>query len=193
MIKKLVLDSSGLTVYSLADIARISGRQADKNLIANVNYYVKQGDLIRLSKGLYSVNDKYSNEELGNKLRSPSYVSLYTVLQAEGVVFQVYDDIFLVSQRSEIRKIRGQRFIYRKVKDSVLLNPLGLSRVGGAVKANKERAVLDLVYLDGGQHLDNTSVLDWDFMEKLNAKVYQSKTMGKYIKEMRDDVRSKSA
>ncbi|MBU1256758.1 type IV toxin-antitoxin system AbiEi family antitoxin domain-containing protein, partial [Patescibacteria group bacterium] len=88
IIKKLAVNKGEQTVFSLAEIARIVGVKADKNLISAVRYYVKSGDLLRLAKGLYALDKDYLRYELGNKLRTPSYVSLYTVLQNEGVVFQ---------------------------------------------------------------------------------------------------------
>ena len=179
-------------MFSLADIARLSDKKPDRNLISAISYYVKSGDLIRLTKGLYALKKDYDVRELGNKLRTPSYVSLYTVLQDEGVVFQPYTSVFLVSQRSEVRKINGQEFIYRKTKDSILLNPLGLEVKGEVVVASLERSVLDLIYLKE-QHLDNLVKVDWGKMKQLNEEVYQSKKLSKYIKEMRQYVRSETA
>lgn len=192
LIKKLAINQGGQTVFSLADIARLSDKKPDRNLISAISYYVKSGDLIRLTKGLYALKKDYDVRELGNKLRTPSYVSLYTVLQDEGVVFQPYTSVFLVSQRSEVRKINGQEFIYRKIKDSILLNPLGLEVKGEVVVASLERSVLDLIYLKE-QHLDNLVKVDWGKMKQLNEEVYQSKKLSKYIKEMRQYVRSETA
>ncbi|MDZ7586236.1 MAG: type IV toxin-antitoxin system AbiEi family antitoxin domain-containing protein [Patescibacteria group bacterium] len=190
IIKKLAINKGKQTVFTLAEIARITNRKADKNLIAAVSYYVKSGDLVRLAKGLYALNKEYIKYELGNKLRSPSYVSFYTVLQDEGVVFQPYTSIFLAGQRSEIRIINGQKFIYRKIKDEILLNPLGIESDGLVMKAGLERAILDKIYLDGEEHFDNLRGVDWSKMKELNEQVYQRKNFKKYIQEMRRYVES---
>ncbi len=182
--KKLVINGKGQTVFSLAEIARIVNRKIDANLMANVNYYVRKGDLLRLSKGLYALTSDYSREELGNKLRVPSYVSLYTVLQEKGVVFQVYESIFLVSNRSEEVRVDGQKFVYRKIKDEILSNPLGIEMKGAVAKASLERAILDKIYLDGEEHFDNLREVNWNKMKELNEKVYQRKNIAKYIEEM---------
>ena len=190
LIKKLAVNRGEQSVFNLAEIARITGRARDKNLISAVNYYVKSGDLIRLAKGLYALDENYLRLELGNKLRTPSYVSLYTVLQDKGAVFQPYTSIFLVSQRREVRVIDKQQFEYRKIKDDILLNPLGIETEGLVAKACLERAILDKIYLDGEEHIDNLRGVDWNKMKELNSQVYKSEKMRKYIKEMRDNVRS---
>jgi putative AbiEi antitoxin of type IV toxin-antitoxin system len=185
IIKKLIKNLDGQTVFGLSDIARLTGKPADKNLISAVSYYVKKGDLIRLAKGLYSFDESYSTWELGNRLRSPSYISLYTILQDKGVVFQPYTSIFLVANRNEIRTIRDQKYIYRKIKDEVLLNLFGIEVIDGVAVACLERAILDKIYLDGLEHFDNLGVVDWGKMSELNDQVYQRKNITKYIKEMR--------
>jgi predicted transcriptional regulator of viral defense system len=191
IIKKLVKNLEDQTVFGLSEIARVTGKPADKNLISAVSYYVKKGDLIRLAKGLYSFDKSYSAWELGNRLRSPSYISLNTVLQDRGVNFQPYTSIFLVANRNEIRTIKGQKYIYRKIKDEILLNLAGIEVIDGVAVAILERAILDKIYLDGPEHFDNLRAVDWDKMDELNRSVYQRKNITKYIKEMRQDVGSK--
>ena len=171
------------TVFSFADIARLTGRFPDKNLIAAVSYYVKKGELIRISKGLYALNSAYSPLEAGNKLRVPSYISLYTVLAREGIVFQPYTSIYLVAGRSEIIEVAPYRYIYRKIKNEILLNPVGLKTIEGVAYASKERAILDTLYLDGIQNFDNLRGVDWDFARQLNEDVYKSRSMFSALKK----------
>ena len=185
IIKKLVLNRDKQTVFGLSDVARIVGQTPDQNLISAVSYYVKQGDLIRLSKGLYALDQNYLAEELGNKLRTPSYLSLYSVLQPMGIVFQPYESFYLISRRNERREIGENKFVYRKIKDEILLNPLGLEREGAVVRASVERALLDKLYLDGEEHFDNLREVDWDKMARLNREVYRRQTLDQYIVEMR--------
>ena len=193
IINKLVRNLDGQTVFGLSDIALLTGKLADKNLISAISYYVKQGDLVRLAKGLYSLDDHYSVRELGNRLRSPSYISLYTVLQDQGVIFQPYSSIFLVANRNETREIRGQKFAYRKIKDEILLNLSGIEIKDGVATASLERAILDKIYLDGPEHFDNLRAVDWDKMNELNRSVYQRKNITKYINEMRQDAGQSSS
>ena len=115
------------TVFTFSDISRLIDRQPDKNLLSALSYHVGKGNLIRLSKGIYALDDKYSRFEFANKLRQPSYISLYSILTKHGIVFQPYTSIFLISNRSETIEITSQKYIYRKIKNQILLLPVTLS------------------------------------------------------------------
>lgn len=183
MIKEILKNKSqSQTVFSFSDIARLSSRNPNSNLVSAVSYSVKKGDLIRLSKGLYALNKNYSKYELANKLRTPSYISLYTVLSMEGVVFQPYTSIFAISNRSETIVIKSQKYIYRKIKDAILLNSLGILDKDGVAFACAERAILDKIYLDGSEHFDNLRSVNWELAGKLNSSIYKSKVIEKFIK-----------
>lgn len=187
IIKKIALKRGQQTVFTLAEVSRIVKRPPTQNLISALSYYVKKGDLVRLAKGLYALDQDYLPSELGNKLRSPSYLSLYSVLQPLGVVFQPYTSLYFISQRNETLRVGPHKFIYRKIKDPILLNPLGLEQGARAVRASLERALLDKLYLDGEEHFDNLRQVNWQKMLELNKKVYQRQTLDKYIQEMRAD------
>ena len=102
-------------------------------------------------------------------------------LQEEGVVFQVYPAIFSVSNRSETVKIHRQDYRYRKIKDEILLNPMGLREKQGVFRATPERAMLDKIYLDGGEYFDNLDSIDWQLVGVLNNHVYQSRRITKFM------------
>ncbi len=162
------------TVFSLADLSSINPLYNGPKLNSAIKYLVKNKDLIRVSKGLYSLNNDYSRQELANKYRVPSYISLYTVLAESGVVFQPYSSIYLLSQRSEIKNIKEVSVIYRKIKDSILLNRLGIVNTNGVFKATPERAVCDKIYLDGDEYFDNVRSIDWELIKKINSEVYNN-------------------
>ena len=185
IIKKIATNKVGQTVFKLADIGRLAGVRADRNLISAVSYYVKSGDLKRLSKGVYVLSESYSRYELGNKLRTPSYVSFYSVLQDKGVVFQPYNSVFLASLRSETKMIDGQKYVYRRINEKILLNPLGIESVGLVAVASLERAILDKIYLDGEEYFDNLKMVNWSKIEKLGRLVYKQKRILEYIKKVR--------
>lgn len=164
-------DTSVLLVVELPQI--VMGYTGAK-LSQALKYATKKGDLIRLSRGIYVFDKHYSRLQLGNKLRTPSYVSLYSVLQDKGVVFQPYTSIFLVAQRSQSIVIDDQKYIYRKIKDKILLNPLGIDVVGGVSVANLERALCDKLYLDHEEYFDNLRSVEWGKMELYNEQIYEN-------------------
>ncbi|MEK7473075.1 MAG: type IV toxin-antitoxin system AbiEi family antitoxin domain-containing protein [Patescibacteria group bacterium] len=173
---------NGQTVFSLADLSGIKPVYTGLKLNQAIKYLVKKNELIRLSKGLYSFDNKYSIYEFANKFRTPSYISLYTVLSESGVVFQLYKSIFVISQRSEIKTINNTKIIYRKIKDEILLNNLGIIENNGVFKATVERAICDKIYLDNDEYFDNLRSINWVNIKNICHDVYNdSKIISKWI------------
>lgn len=170
------------TVFTVSDIKTILGINDSKTIYNALFYATQRQEFYKISNGIYSYDQLYSKKELGNKLRTPSYISLYTVLQEEGVVFQPYPSIALISNRSEKININKQEYIYRKIKDSILLSPLGIKEKDGINIATKERAICDKIYLDGLEYFDNTENIDWNMMNQLNNEVYSNNSnISKFI------------
>lgn len=187
LIKDLTKNRKNQTVFTLNDIIQLAESYRGARLYSALKYAVKTGDLIRLSRGIYSLNREYSRQEFANKYRTPSYISLHTVLQESGVLFQPYASISLVSNRSLSTEIDGQKYIYRKIKNGILLNPLGITTTGAVNRAVLERALCDKIYLDGDEYFDNLRQINWGLAGKLNAEVYFynpniSKFISKYAK-----------
>jgi hypothetical protein len=173
------------TVFTLLDIKKALGITNEKSLYNAIYYAIKQKELYTISKGIYSLDSNYSRKEFGNKYRAPSYISLYTVLQESGVVFQPYTSIFIITNRSQTVDIDGQRYIYRKIKDSILLNPLGIEQKDGVSTATVERAICDKIYLDGIEYFDNLRNVNLDLTDRLNKQVYGSnKNISKFLQSL---------
>lgn len=172
-LKKLI--QSGKTVFTLDDLAKIWG-------IENRNYaklissrLFKREEILRINRGVYVLNDRYDLWELANKLKIPSYVSLETVLQKEGVVFQDYSGtIFSVSNNTISKKTTGKKFEYFKIKDDILLNPLGIERGGQANFATVERALCDRIYLSPNYYFDNLRSLNPEKLLNI-SKIYNKR------------------
>jgi hypothetical protein len=66
----------------------------------------------------------YDTLELANILKTPSYISLETILYKEAVVFQDYGDtIFSISDNTKSFKIDGTSYEYHRITPKILLNP----------------------------------------------------------------------
>ena len=172
-VKDFILSkNNNQTVFVFSDLSSAVEEYSGQKLKSALKYAVQKGDLNRISKGIYSLSKEYSKQEFANKYRSPSYLSLYTVLQKAGIVFQPYSSIFLVSNRSQEVEIDSQKYIYRKIKDGILLNPRGINNENNIQEATPERAICDKLYLDGDEYFDNLRNVNWDFMRELNNHVY---------------------
>ncbi len=138
-------------------------REKNSNLAKKRLYrYVKNGTLLQIRKGIYAKDEEYDRMELANKIYTPSYISFETVLTREGIVFQHYDSIFAASYLSRAITARRQTYVFRKIKDRILTDNLGLEDHGRYFIASKERAFLDTVYLNRNYYFDNLSGIDWN-------------------------------
>jgi len=187
-LKQLI--NSNKTVFSLVDMGNI-WRIENKNYLKLVaNRLFRRGEIIRLSRGIYAISEKFNQNELANKLKIPSYVSLETVLQKEGVVFQDYSNtIFSVSNNSLVKKIGSKTFQYAKLGDKLLMNPAGLANVGQVKIASIERAICDRIYLSADYYFDNLRGVN---LEKLStvAKIYNPRVQ-REVKMLIKEIKNK--
>lgn len=168
------------TVFTTKEIALI-WQETDLSLVkSRIFYYVKKNKLYHLRRGIYARDKHYDRLELATKIFKPSYVSLETVLQKEGVIFQYYKSISVVSYLSREIVCDGQKFVFHKIKPSVLLNDLGLEKKENYFIATRERAFLDVLYLYKNYHFDNLKSLDWQRCFEM-APIYDNKTLIKRL------------
>ncbi len=172
------------TVFTTIEIKQLCKITNQIALHSALIYATNRNHLYRITRGIYALNQNYSKEEFANKFRRPSYISLYTVLQQEGIVFQPYTSVYAIANRSEAAQVNRQKYVYRKIKDEILLNSLGVENKNGVSKAAPERALCDKLYLDGDEYFDNLRNIDWSFISQLNEDVYQNNpSITKFIKQ----------
>lgn len=169
------------TVFTFKELSLLFPDLSYQSLKDRLKYAVDTGKLKRLRRGIY-VKDNYNPFELANKIYTPSYISLETVLQKEGVIFQEYETIFVVSYLTRMVLINGLKVYYRKIKEEVLVNKEGIREENGYYIATKERAFLDAIFLYKNYHFDNLGVLDWNIVKKL-VKIYKSRKLKKRVME----------
>lgn len=170
----LLLYSRPETVFTMNEVAQLSPQISYESLRDRLYYFVKAGKLKRPHHGIYAKQD-YNFFELVNKIYTPSYISLETVLAKGGVVFQYYETIFLVSYLTRSITVNGTEVQYRRLLGDVVTNMQGIEYKEGYFIATLERAFLDAVYIYKNYYFDNLGSLDW---EKVNAikKIYNNKT-----------------
>lgn len=91
-----LLAKSRASVFRTSDVAMITGETNRSRIVQRLRYGVNKGYLVSPSNGIYA-KPEYSIEELACKLYVPSYISLETVLQEAGIIFQYSNEISLVS------------------------------------------------------------------------------------------------
>jgi hypothetical protein len=179
---------SGKTVFTVDDMAKLL-EIADKNYVRLVLYRFKKTGL--LSNPMYGifVLPNYNIFELASKIVTRSYISFETVLQKEGIIFQDYQQSIMLAGRNTITKhIGDMSFVYHKLADNILMNPLGMiNHENKYMIASAERAACDMIYLYKNIHFDNVRPLSSEKLELLR-EIYPKTTIlliDKLIKNVR--------
>ena len=170
------------TVFTFKDLSLILG-ETDKNYLRKKIYrYVKAKKLYSIRRGLYAKDKNYNKFELATKIYTPSYISFETVLSRAGIIFQFYSQIFVASYLAREITVDGQKHVYKKIKDEILTNHLGIEQKENYAIAIPERAFLDTLYLYKKYHFDNLSPINWKKVFEI-LPIYQNKALEKRIKK----------
>ena len=170
------------TILTNKDLALIWQEVNQNNLKSKIAYYVKQGALIRMTRGVFAKDKKYDPKELATSIYTPSYISFETVLREAGVIFQHYESIFAAGPWSVTKKIDNNTFVFRKLKQSILFNSAGLRNMNGYAIASAERAFLDMIYLFPRYYFDNLGQINWEKCFEI-VQIYNNKNLIKRLNQ----------
>ena len=178
-----VILRSPKTVFSSKDISLLWSEASTAATRVRLNYFVKKGDLYQIRKGLYAKDENYNKLELATRILIPSYVSFETVLAKEGLIFQYYEPIFIASYATRQITINQQVYSFRKIKNTVLMNSEGIEHVNETSIAERERAFLDMIYINANYHFDNIRSINWDMVFEI-LPIYNNQKMAKNVKTL---------
>lgn len=170
------------TVFSFKELLLLWHETNTNAAKARVHYYIKRGHLYPIRRGLYGKDAQYDRLELATKLYAPAYISFETVLREAGVLFQVYQAVCVAASCSKAIECDGQEYVFRQIKDPILMNAQGLERHPQYFIASKERAFLDILYLNKDYHFDNIAPLDVKKIEAL-LPLYHNERMKRKVNE----------
>jgi predicted transcriptional regulator of viral defense system len=181
---------SKASVFTFKDILLATNEAKPLLLKRRLSYYIKKGELYHVRRGLYAKDKNYDRLELATKIFTPSYVSFETILRQEGIIFQYYSTIFVASYQTKEIVCDGQIYSFKKIKDTILTNNAGIENKGAYSVASKERAFLDMLYLNKDYHFDNLAPLNFDKVLTL-LPIYNNQRMAKkvalYFKEFHNN------
>jgi len=184
-----VLAEKQLKIFTPLDIQRIfnvSYETARKFILR----YVKEGFIIKLKKGLYSLENYLPSElEIANRVFGPSYVSLEYALMFYNIIPDTVYTITSVNTKSTREfVINNISYTYRKIKKNAFTSYLRKSIDGNVVLiAEAEKAFVDLgqkvIYdrIDVGK-LSKNKLIDY-------AKLFQRKSLVKLVNKIYDQSR----
>ncbi len=159
------------TVFSIKDLQKILWY---KNIQSVRNFALRwlQNWFFKKCQNWIYCLENFNVFELANKLKIPSYVSLETVLKKEGIIFQDYwNTIFSVSDRTLKKNVWWYKFLYFKIKNDILLNPIWLENKWTYTIASPERAICDKLYLNKNYYFDNLEFINKEKLLQI-AQIY---------------------
>jgi len=171
------------TILTIGDIALIWHDSNADAIKSRLSYYVKNEDLFRVRRGIYAKNKQYNNLELATRIFTPSYVSFETVLAKEGLIFQYQTKILVASYLNRELEIGGQIYSYKKLKNTIITNSIGIENINETSIASPERAFLDILYTNNNYHFDNLRSLNWDKV-MLILPIYNNNRMIKIVSQL---------
>ena len=177
---------SNKTVFTTEDIALLWHEPLSPKTLVRINYYVKQGELIPLRRGIYAKDTNYNKLELATRIITPAYVSFETILAREGVIFQFYMPIFVASYTTRQLLVDKQVYTYRKIKHEILLNPLGVEHTNETSSAVLERALLDTLYVGALSYFDNLRSVNWELLFSI-LPIYTNRQLEKKVEKLYKD------
>ncbi len=171
---------SKTTVFTFKEILLASSEEKPQLLRRRLSYYVQKKELYPIRRGLYAKDKNYDRLELATKIFTPSYVSFETILIEAGVIFQHYDTVFVATYQTKDIVCDGQAYSFKKIKDAILTNNIGVENRGNYFAASRERAFLDVLYLNKDYHFDNLAPLDFKKVLTM-LSIYNNKRMIKKV------------
>lgn len=174
---------TGKNIFSISDLALYWQINQRRKLAENIKYYLRTKKLIPVKRGIYTLNNNYSEFELAQKLIPISYISFYTALAAHGIIFQYYPQIHSVALISKTFLIRDKIYKYHQIKEDIFYYPLGIVKEKNYMIACPERAICDSLYLAPGLSFDNISKIDKDKIRQISS-IYKNIRLEKEISRL---------
>lgn len=184
----------GYPYFTSAIFSALPG--SEKTLYNQMDRWVKAGYVVRLRRGLYTLNSDdrragLSLRLIANILYSPSYVSLEFALSHYGMIPEAVFAVTSVTTRKtqEFTNPFG-RFIYRSIREAAFFGfEAARDEFGNdSLIAVPEKALLDYLYFnappggridetffDDSMRLQNAEQLDLDSMEEMAKRMGASK------------------
>ena len=131
---------------------------------------VKEGKLIRLKRGWFCVNPKYSKKSINHGVvanvlyEGPSYVSIESALSYYGLIPErTMGMTSVVTGRSKTFRTPIGWFSYKSIPEDLF--PIGVRSVDGYLMASPEKALCDYLYT------------------RKDLRIYSPKTLASYLEE----------
>jgi predicted transcriptional regulator of viral defense system len=186
--------------FSLGDVTAITGNKSTSTSL--IERLLKKKYVVRIRKNLYTCIDLTTGDIVANKyqiasaINDGSYVSHHTAFEFHGMVNQVYNTVY-VSSEKRFNEFEFMGNTYKYIKSAFRAGVVQVKNVEGIRITDKERTLVDSINLmskvGGIEELINIiktiETLDKDillnYMEKYNKKVLYQK-IGYFLENFYD-------
>ena len=161
-------------LFHTNDLAILWGITNKNTLYTTIKRYVKSGILIPIYKGLYSTIHiaQLNYQDLGKAIiHRYTYLSTESVLSLAGIISQSTYRYTFVSDINKSASVGSSSFLFRKLKDDYLYNPVGIIQENSNFMATIERAVADLLYFSPRYHFDVLQGIDMDQVKRMQKEI----------------------
>lgn len=156
--KELAIRARGWPIFSVEDCQKWFPGTDRRTLIVQLSSYVKQGDLLRLKRGIYLLNQQPFPHPLAiaSRLDPQAIISLETILNRAGLIPDIPFATTAVTPGRTMKvrlKNYGQQFIFRHIKPALVFGfKLEEYHPYTARVAEPEKALLDLLWFHRFEH-----------------------------------------
>lgn len=150
-----------------ADDLRILWNTSPNSFYETIKYYVRTNQLLRLAKGVYTLDANYDPLELAQKLQIPSYISLETALRKQGIVQQYSEEITCIGTYPRTYTVDDRVYTYHQMNGVLLSCPIGIQKTETYNIALPERALVDSLYLGFQPDVLNYTNWNLEILQKL--------------------------
>jgi predicted transcriptional regulator of viral defense system len=168
------LIKSGRNIFHTNDLAILWGISNKNTLYTTIKRDVKKGILFPIYKGLYSTIpvSQLNPLKLGMSIiHRYAYLTTESVLAQAGIISQATYAFTFVSSHSKKTTIGSWAFLFRKLKDEYLYNPIGVQNKDGLFIATTARAVADMLYFNPKYTFDFTESIDFKIVRRIQQEV----------------------
>lgn len=184
MTKIEILLKSPQKVFTVDDLA-VMWQMPDRRKLAEViKYYVRVHRLIKVFRGVYALDQDYSELELAVNIFPPAYISFITALGIHGITFQYYESIHVMATASKtITVSSGKKIIFHQLKDEILFDQTGLQKEANYLIASPERTICDALYLKPTYTFDHLGGIDIKILREV-AAIYRNQALTNRIEKL---------
>jgi len=173
--------------FTWGDVKKIT-INTEKSLSVAMGRLVKQGEITRVTKGVYTADASAMDwESFACAVYAPSYISFESALATHNILSQKPMHISMVtSGRGKRLSLENKDIIYHHIQQSLFW---GYKIEGGSLLADGEKAFLDLMYLSlHGYARFDSEEMNFEVLDKVKLRKYLKKfnipQMDKAINEL---------